>query len=79
MRSCSFQLNGKVKAGSETDGQVTLDGGALPLNDPNGWRLSSPTTVEFVGTSCDKVKDKNDHKVTAKFPCGSIIPFDPPA
>lgn len=79
VRTCSFQLNGTVKSGDEGTGTVTLDGAVLPLNDPNGWRLSSPTTVEFVGKACDTVKDKNDHKVAAKFPCGSIIPFKPPA
>jgi von Willebrand factor type A domain len=79
VRTCSFQLNGTVKDGMEADGAVTVDGAAVKLNDPNGWRLSSPTTVELVGKTCDTVKDKNDHKVTAKFPCGSIIPFKPPA
>ncbi len=79
VRSCSFQLNGTVKAGSEAEGEVTLDDALLPLNDPNGWRLSSPTTVEFVGKACETAKDKNDHKVKARFPCGSIVPFKPPA
>ncbi len=79
VRSCSFQLNGTVKDGMEVDGEVVVDGAVVKLNDPNGWRLSSPTTVELVGTTCATVKDKNDHKVTAKFPCGSIIPFKPPA
>jgi von Willebrand factor type A domain len=79
VRSCSFQLNGTVKDGGEADGTVTLDGSALPLNDPNGWRLSSPTTVEFVGKACETVKDKNDHKVNAEFTCGAIVPFKPPA
>jgi hypothetical protein len=79
VRTCSFQLNGTVKEGSETSGTVMLDGAVLPLDSANGWRLSSPTTVEFVGQACETVKDKNDHKVTAEFPCDSIIPFDPPA
>jgi hypothetical protein len=79
VRTCSFQLNGTVKAGGEVNGLVTVDGANIPLNDPNGWRLSSPTTVELVGTTCEKVKDKNDHKVAAKFPCGAIVPFKPPA
>jgi len=79
VRTCSFQLNGTVMAGDEAQGTVTLDGAPLTLNDPNGWRLSSPSTVEFVGKACDAVKDKNDHKVKAEFPCGTIIPFEPPA
>lgn len=79
VRSCSFALNGTVKDGSEAEGMVSLDGVTLKLGDPDGWRLSSPSTIEFQGKACDTVKDKNDHKVNAKFPCGTIVPFDPPA
>jgi hypothetical protein len=79
VRSCSFSLNGTVKDGSEVDGTVTLDGVTLKLGDADGWRLSSPSTIEFRGKACETVKDKNDHKVSARFPCGSIVPFDPPA
>jgi hypothetical protein len=79
VRTCSFQLNGTVKNGDEAQGKVKLDGKELPLNDPNGWRLSSPSTVEFVGKACETAKDKNDHKVEAEFPCGTIVPFKPPA
>jgi len=79
VRNCSFQLNGTVKDGGETEGKVTLDGTQLQLGDPNGWRLSSPTTVELTGTACETVKDKNDHKVEAEFKCGTIVPFKPPA
>jgi len=79
VRTCSFQLNGTVSAGDESQGVVTLDGKALVFNDPDGWRLSSPSTIEFVGKACETAKDKNDHKVAAEFPCGTIVPFDPPA
>jgi hypothetical protein len=79
VRNCSFQLNGTVKDGGETEGTVKLDNIVLKLNDPNGWRLSSPTTVELTGTACETVKDKNDHKVEAEFTCGTIVPFKPPA
>jgi len=37
------------------------------------------TTIELVGKSCETVKDAKDHKVAAQFPCGSIVPFKPPA
>ena len=79
VRNCSFQLSGTVKNGDEVNGVVTLDGALVPYNSPDGWRLSSPSTVELTGKSCDTVKDKNDHKITAEFPCGSIVPFKPPA
>lgn len=80
IRTCSFQLNGTVTDGGEKDGTVTLDGQELILNDPNGWRLSSPTTVELLGTACEKVKNEQDavHHIAAKFKCGIIVPFKPP-
>jgi hypothetical protein len=81
IRTCSFQLNGTVTDGGEKDGTVTLDGAPLTLNDPNGWRLSSPTTIELTGTACEKIKNEKDavHHIAAKFKCGIIIPFKPPA
>lgn len=79
VRSCSFALSGTVKDGGDVDGEVTLDGVALKLGDPDGWRLSSPSTIEFRGKACETVKDANDHKVHAKFPCTAFVPFDPPA
>lgn len=79
VRTCSFQLNGTVKDGGETQGLVQVDGKTIPLDNVNGWRLSSPTTVELMGNTCDLVKDKDDHKVTAEFPCDTIVPFKPPA
>lgn len=82
VRTCSFQLNGTVKDGGEADGTVTLDGMTLTLNDPNGWRLSSPSTIELMGSACETVKntDKNSsHHIAASFTCGTVIPFKPPA
>jgi hypothetical protein len=82
IRTCSFQLNGTVTNGGEADGTVTLDGMTLTLNDPNGWRLSSPTTIELLGSACDTIKngDKNTaHHIEANFKCGIIVPFQPPA
>ncbi len=82
VRTCSFQLSGTVAKGAESDGTVILDGKTLTLNDPNGWRLSSPTTVELLGTACDAIKDSDkntSHHISANFKCGAIIPFKPPA
>ncbi len=78
VRSCVFALNGSVKAGAEANGRVTLDGKALQLNDPNGWRLSSPTTIEFQGDACDAIKT-GDHKVGAAFTCEDFVPTEPPS
>lgn len=80
VRTCSFQLDGTVKDGGEAQGSVKIDGIDQKLNDPDGWKLSSPTTVQLLGKACETVKDtKMSHNVSAKFECGAIVPFKPPA
>jgi hypothetical protein len=78
VRSCAFALNGMVKDGAETEGTVILDGAVLPLNSANGWRLSSPTTIELVGDACETIKDDKKHELSASFTCGSIVPVEVP-
>lgn len=77
VRSCAFAINGTVNAGGEVDGSVVLNGTPLALNDPNGWRLSSPSTIELVGSACDTVKNSDNVALDATFPCGSIV-VNPP-
>lgn len=72
VRDCVFTLDGMVK-GDGADGSVTVDGTALTLNDPNGWRLNDPSTVELTGTACELVKT-GDHEIDISFPCDVIIP-----
>ncbi len=81
VRTCSFQLNGTVTEGGEEQGTVTLDGAVLKLNDPDGWRLSSPTTIELQGKACETIKNsdnKTKHHIAASFTCGAITPYEPP-
>ena len=78
VRSCAFALNGMVKEGAETEGTVVLDGAVLPLGDPDGWHLSSPTTIQLDGKACDTVKDDKKHELSASFTCGSIVPVEVP-
>lgn len=71
VRSCVFRLNGQVDAERANEGSVYLDGNELGFEDPNGWRLSSPTEVEILGTACESIKQGN-HTVTGDFPCGVV-------
>jgi hypothetical protein len=66
--TCQVNLNGKIDAGKECSGNVSLNGANLTCNDANGWRLSDPQTVQLTGTACDKFVSM-DSAVTAKFPC----------
>jgi hypothetical protein len=76
VRSCVFPLNGTVMDGAEDDGTVTLDGMLLNRDDPNGWRLSSPTTIELQGNACETIK-MGDHDLSVRFPCGAFRPDEP--
>jgi hypothetical protein len=72
VRSCKFALNGAVVAGTETQGRVTLNGALLGYQDPNGWKLNSPTELELVGTACQTVLTSPSAQVSVRFPCGSV-------
>lgn len=73
VRSCSFKLNGQVVPGTAGQGDVRVNGTPLTLNDPNGWKLTSPNEIEITGTSCNIIKT-SDAKVTVRFPCSGFIP-----
>lgn len=73
-RSCKFTLNSAVRSGTEGLGTVKLNGERLVLNDPNGWKLNSPTELEITGTSCTTVKTAPTAQVSVRFPCGVVIP-----
>lgn len=73
VRSCSFKLAGSVVPGTEGQGEVKVNGASVTLNSPDGWKLNSPTEIEFVGAACTTIKT-SDAKVSVRFPCGSFIP-----
>ena len=76
VRACIISLGGTVK-GTGADGTVPINGMPVTFGDPNGWRLNSPSEVEFLGTSCDLIKMNqggSDLSISLKFPCGSFEP-----
>ncbi|HRI64868.1 MAG TPA: VWA domain-containing protein [Polyangium sp.] len=73
VRSCTLQLNGTVDQSGAASGKVSLDGTLLTYNDPNGWRLVSPTEIELLGTACQTIKS-GDHTLSVQFPCGIVVP-----
>ena len=67
---CDIALNGKIPAGSECSGTVTLNGAALGCNKPDGWKLLDERHIRLQGTACKTLTDKNG-VVEARFPCES--------
>ena len=44
----------------------------LPYDDPNGWRMVDPSTMELTGDACRTYLDDDNAELTATFPCGAI-------
>lgn len=78
-RTCTFVLNGQVQAGSERLGTVTLNGKAVPFDElgapDEGWRLQNPSTLELVGAACTELKATPNATLSARFPCGAVLPL----
>ncbi len=72
IRTCTYTLNGTVAAGQESKGDVKLNNQPLGYRDPNGWKLNSPTEIEFVGDACNTIKT-TDAQAVVRFPCGAVI------
>ena len=74
--SCDVQMDerfdDKVKACNE--GDVRLDGSAIPCSETNGWRVKPDVddVIELVGSACDTFKS-GDVTFSAEFPCGAIV------
>ena len=41
-------------------------------DDPDGWRLADPGTLELLGAACEAYLAATDPALTAAFPCGAI-------
>jgi hypothetical protein len=72
--SCDVALSGTVVAGQECQGMVDVDGTPVACDDPNGWKLKDPSTIELVGTACTNLKAHADDVVHARFPCRAFTP-----
>ncbi len=72
-RGCIFALDGEVEPIEYAAyGRVELNGTELPFDDPDGWRLIDPSTLELLGAACETFLESEEVSLTATFPCGSI-------
>jgi len=72
VRSCKFVLKGMVELANAGSGQVILDGRPLVYNDPNGWRMNSPTELEVLGAACTELETKA-RMLNVSFPCSVYL------
>lgn len=68
VRSCVLTVDGAIDPAKACDGEVRVDGEVIPCDDPDGWKLNSPTEIELQGAACELIQD-GEHTVEATFPC----------
>jgi hypothetical protein len=73
VRTCTFALDGNVADGHASEGTVILNGQALGYDDPNGWTLTDPSTLELQGTACEAFLADPSVSLSADFPCGVVV------
>jgi len=76
IKSCVFDLGGDIYVNLDLldKAKVYIEGDQVPLASDNGWRMNSPTQLEFVGSACTGWKD-DPTKTNLKFdfPCDIIV------
>lgn len=78
LKSCLIEVNFAVEAGQEDKGEIYV--GDLTVAIPaNEWRMTSPSTIELLGASCDLWLSPDTQDFFAGFPCEVIVeqPIDP--
>jgi hypothetical protein len=80
VKSCVFDLsdptNGKpimVDTTQLDKAHVLIAGMEIPLDNTNGWQMTSDTQLELTGTACDTWRDPKNTTIDFQFPCQIII------
>jgi hypothetical protein len=76
IKSCVFDLGGDIYVNLDLLDRATvaIEGVKVPLAPDNGWRMNSPTQLEFVGSACTGWKDDpTKSKINFDFPCDIIV------
>jgi hypothetical protein len=68
VRSCVLTVDGEIDPEKACEGEVRIDGVPIPCDDPDGWRLNSPSEIELQGAACDAIQE-GEHEIDATFPC----------
>jgi hypothetical protein len=52
---------------------VKIMGTEIPLDDTNGWHMTTDTQLELTGTACDTWHDPANNTIDFMFPCDVFI------
>ena len=72
-RSCFMAVDGQIDQERVNEGEVILTGKALAFDDPNGWRMAGPNTVELLGSSCEAL-NLGTQTLNIEFSCEIYTP-----
>jgi hypothetical protein len=79
VKSCVFDLSnldGKKITVDQTQlnrAHVIVMGTEVPLDDMNGWHMTSDTQLELSGTACDLWRQPENTTIDFQFPCELIV------
>lgn len=75
VRSCVFDLQGKVKIdlSMQDQGVVDVEGQRVPYGPPDGYRMNSQTQLELLGVACERLKRPETKRVSIDFPCEAVV------
>lgn len=71
--TCLVSLDGSVETGKECSGTVRVNSVPLACNEPDGWSLVDPSTVQLTGAACTMFLAQTS-MVVADFPCEIFSP-----
>ncbi len=71
--TCTLELEGRIDPTAACEGQVRLNGDAIPCGDADGWRAVDESHIELTGRSCDSLIENERSSVEASFPCTVIL------
>jgi hypothetical protein len=76
VKSCSFDLQGKIKVDltQASRGRVSIDGMPVPYDATNGWTMATATQLALQGTSCQQWRTAGMN-ISFDFPCDVIQPL----
>lgn len=80
VKSCTFDLNNvngkalKVNLQLLGKAHVLIQQMDVPLDDTNGWKMTTESQLELVGTACDQWRQPTSTTIDFQFPCEIIVP-----
>lgn len=57
LRPCDFALADPLMDDLAPTCEVTINDDPVPFDDPNGWSLGDPQTLELQGSACDQIQE----------------------